>query len=92
MPTIDIAYEELPKLVKDNISSDQWPAAQREAIVAGDLVPEDAYYINLKNGQIHHLAQGERAPGPLLPSFDLSGAGGKESRQFYTDETGRHPN
>ncbi len=92
MPALDIDYDKLPQLVKDNVSENQWPAAQREAIADGDPVPEDSYYINLKNGQVHHYARGEAAHGPLLPCADLSGARGKDSRQFYTDKTGTHPN
>jgi hypothetical protein len=91
MPHIDIAYEQLPQQVKDNIAEDQWPAAQREVIADGDLVPDAAYYINLKNGQIHQYDRGQPANGPLLPVHGLAGGRGRDNAQFENAPEGAHP-
>ena len=77
-------YENLPQLVKDNFSAEQWLAASRGIINEGATIPESTDYINLKNGQIHTLQVGEPAPAPLLPAHDLSGGGGADDAQFHT--------
>ena len=78
------SYGELPQLIKDNLSEQQWLEAQRDLIDAGERVPETARYIDVKNGQIHQHVAGETASGPLLPVHDLSGAGGKDDTRFRT--------
>ena len=90
MPWADIGYEELPNLVKDNLTLDQWVQAQRNIISDGVPVPETTDYINLKNGQIHTYQIGEPADGPLLPVHDLSGGHGRDSTQFTTAPEGAH--
>ena len=86
----DVAYEQLPQLVKDNISAEQWPEARRAVVHEREPIPETTDYINLKNGQIHTYEIGQLADGPLLPAHDLSGGGGKDSTQFHTAPRGAH--
>jgi hypothetical protein len=86
----ELNYEQLPRLVKDNISLEQWSEAQRAVIAPGAVVPESTDYINLKNGQIHGYAIGDEAEAPLLASHDLAGGGGKDSTQFRTAPQGSH--
>src|SRR5690349_5924840 len=50
MPHVDIAYEELPDTVKDNLTEAQWREAERGAILEGMKIPETTFYVNLKNG------------------------------------------
>ncbi len=85
MPKLDIDYEQLPRDVKNNLSQEQWIAAQDDVVLPGDTVPETRPYINLRNGWSRQHEIGERAEGPLLPVHDLSGAKGKDSTQFSTD-------
>jgi hypothetical protein len=82
-------YEQLPNLVKDNLSEEQWRLARQEVIEEHQPVPETTDYINLRNGQIHRFEMGVRADGPLLPVHDLSGGGGKDSTQFFTEPGGQ---
>jgi hypothetical protein len=84
------AYENLPRMVKDNISPEQWPEALREVVRPGAMIPEAARYINLKSGLIFEYAPGEIANGPLLPVFDLAGGRGKDDTQFRTAPRGAH--
>ncbi len=91
MATVDIAYEQLPSLVKDNLSAEQWEAAQHLVILEGERVPDTTTYINLKNGQIHQYEYGARAEAPLLAAHNLSGGGGKDSTQFEGSPFGAHP-
>lgn len=84
----DAAYEELPQLIKDNLSPQQWLEAQRDIIDEGETLPETARYIDVKNGQIHQHTAGETATGPLLPVHDLAGGGGKDDTQFHTTPPG----
>lgn len=88
MDRLDIAYEALPRLIKDNLSAAQWEEAQPDIIMEGELTPETTDYINIKNGQIHTCLEGETAPGPLLPVHDLSGGAGRDSTQFHTTPPG----
>lgn len=88
MPHMNVAYEELPQLLKDNLTERQWQEAQRDVIPEGEPVPDTTYYLNIKNGQIHEYTRGEPAKGPLLPSHDLSGGHGQDSRQFFTTPPG----
>lgn len=90
MAHIDISYEELPDLLKDNLTADQWRQAQLAVVGDGDSVPESTYYLNLKNGQIHEYTAGQRANGPLLPTHALSGGHGNDSRQFHSAPPGAH--
>ena len=90
MPKVDIPYEQLPQLVKDNISAEQWEAAQRGVVLEGGLIPETTDYINLKNGQIHTHRAGEAASAPLLPAHDLAGGRGRDDAQFRTSPPGAH--
>jgi hypothetical protein len=87
---VDIPYDQLPRLVKDNISPEQWIEAQRAVILEGGTIPEETDYIDLKNGQIHRHTIGETASGPLLPVHDLAGARGKDSTQYHTTPPGAH--
>ena len=68
------AYEQLPKLVKDNIPREQWPHAEREVVHPGATIPDSGRYINLKNGLIFEHVVGETAHGPLLPVHSLGNA------------------
>lgn len=86
----EIAYEQLPQLVKDNIAREQWPEARRGIVPDGAAVPEGTDYINLKNGQIHTYETGQVASGPLLPAHDLSGGGGQDDTQYTTAPPGAH--
>lgn len=79
---LDIEYEQLPGTIKDNLSPEQWKKAQRDLVMDGQRVPEDAFYINVKNGERQFHRAGEPADGPLLPAWDLSGARGKSDEQF----------
>jgi hypothetical protein len=88
MPRIDIPYEQLPDVVKDNLSPEQWLEAQRDLILEGEEVPDTAYYVNLKNSMFREYLAGERAEAPLLPVHDLSGGRGKDSTQFHTTPPG----
>ena len=90
MPKLDIPYEQLPQLVKDNLSPEQWELAQRGVVLEGDTVPENTDYINLKNGQIHGYRIGQTADAPLLPAHDLSGGRGRDDTQFTTHPKGSH--
>jgi hypothetical protein len=82
MAGIEMNYESLPQLIKDNLSAEQWEQAQYDILHEGVAVPETARFINVRNGQIHEYAAGDRADAPLLPVHDLSGAGGGNSSQF----------
>ena len=90
MPYVEIAYDELPRSVKDNLTEKQWALAQREAILPGEPVPEGTVYINLKNGLSRQYTTGEAADGPLLPTQDLSGGHGADDTQFRTAPRGAH--
>jgi hypothetical protein len=90
MPMIDIPYDELPQLLKDNLTAEQWREAQLAVVDDGESVPESTYYLNLKNGQIHQYTAGQTANGPLLPTHALSGGHGRDSRQFHTAPPGAH--
>jgi hypothetical protein len=83
-----LAYDELPQLIKDNLSEQQWLAAQRDLIDEGQAVPETARYIDIKSGQIKQHTAGETARGSLLPVHDLSGGGGADDTQFHTTPPG----
>jgi hypothetical protein len=91
MAEIDRAYEELPQLIKDNLTAEQWRLAERELVGEGAMVPESGDYINVKNGQIRTHAAGERAAGPLLPVHNLSGGRGRDDTQFHTTPPGTVP-
>ncbi len=84
MPFVDIVYAQLPREIKDNLSPEQWNLAQRDIIEEGKPVPETTEYVNVKNGLRHRYERGERAKGPLLPAYDLSGARGGDDTQFHT--------
>jgi hypothetical protein len=83
-------YEQLPNLVKDNISEVQWPTARHHVIPPGGTIPEATDYINLKNGQIHRYEIGQPADGPLLAAHDLAGGRGRDTSQFETAPPGAH--
>jgi hypothetical protein len=83
-------YEDLPRIVKDNISREQWPEASRELIHTGTTIPETTRYVNLKNGLIFPYEVGQVANAPLLPVFDLAGGRGKDDTQFHTAPKGAH--
>ncbi|HLH25167.1 MAG TPA: hypothetical protein VK066_21815 [Chloroflexota bacterium] len=90
MPHVDIAYDELPSAIKDNLSPAQWQEAQRDVILGGDPVPDTTQYISLKSGLCRQYRAGEPADGPLLPTHDLSGGGGADDTQFHTAPRGAH--
>ncbi len=90
MPYVEIAYDQLPSSVKDNLTEEQWALAQREAILPGEPVPEGTVYVNLKNGLCRQYTTGEAADGPLLPVHDLSGGRGADDTQFRTAPRGTH--
>jgi hypothetical protein len=91
MAEAGIDYEELPRLIKDNLTPEQWRLAERELVDEGALVPESGDYINVKNGQIHTLTAGQRASGPLLAVYNLSGGHGRDDTQFHTAPPGAVP-
>ncbi len=91
MAGIEAEYEELPQLIKDNLTPEQWRLAERELVDEGALVPESGDYINIKNGQIHTHTAGERATGPLLAVHNLSGGHGRDDTQFHTTPPGAIP-
>lgn len=82
MPYVEIAYDELPRSVQDNLSQEQWKRAQQHVIMDGQRIPETAYYVNLKSGLRQRHEAGTYAAGPLLPAHDLAGAHGKSDEQF----------
>ncbi len=90
MPIIDLPYEELPTIVRDNLTPDQWILAQRGVIDEGVAVPETTGYVNLKNGERKTYLAGERADAPLLPEHDLAGGRGSDDTQFHTTPPGAH--
>ncbi len=75
-------YEQLPQLLKDNLTADQWVKARAALIDEGEPVPETTQYLDLKNGQIHLLEKGETTHGEILPAHDLSGGDGRDDSQF----------
>ncbi|MGE5335452.1 MAG: hypothetical protein ACM3N4_12175 [Nitrososphaerota archaeon] len=90
MPQVDIPYEQLPDVVKDNLSEEQWREAQRGVILEGVKIPESTIYLNLKNGQQLPYEAGMRANAPLLPVHDLAGGRGADSSQFHSSPPGAH--
>jgi hypothetical protein len=60
MPAPDLAYEDLPRQVRDNLTYEQWQQAQPAVISNGEPVPETTQYINLKNAFIRVYQQGAR--------------------------------
>ncbi len=90
MADLDIAYEQLPSPIKDNLTAEQWREARREIVGEGDPVPDTTSYINVKNGQCRQYERGEPADGPLLATHNLSGARGGDSTQFHTQPAGAH--
>jgi hypothetical protein len=87
---VEIPYEQLPQLVTDNLSPEQWLEAQSAVITEGASVPDTTDYINLKNGQIHRYTYGQEAEAPLMATHDLAGGRGKDSTQFHTSPPGSH--
>lgn len=90
MPQVDIPYEQLPDVVKDNLSEEQWREAQRGVILEGVEIPESTIYLNLKNSQQLPYEAGMRANAPLLPMHDLAGGRGADSSQFHSSPPGAH--
>jgi hypothetical protein len=84
------AYDALPRRVRDNLSSEQWPEARREVVRTGATISETTRYINLKNGLVFEYQAGQVANGPLLPVFDLAGGRGKDDTEFHTAPRGAH--
>ena len=80
----DILYEELPNVVKQNLTPRQWAGAQFHVIPEHGVVPDSAIYLNLKNGQFQHCEAGQRACAPLLAAHDLSGGRGADDTHFRT--------
>lgn len=90
MPHVDIAYDKLPRAIKDNLTPAQWEEAQRDVVAEGDGVPETTVCINVKNGLCQQYQAGEPANGPPLPTHDLSGGRGADDTQFHTKPRGAH--
>lgn len=90
MPHADIPYEQLPDVIKDNLSHEQWREAQRGVIDEGQEIPQTALYINLKTAQQLPYQEGMRANAPLLPVHDISGGRGADDTQFHTSPPGAH--
>src|SRR5436305_312081 len=67
MAGIEMNYDALPQLIKDNLSAEQWEEAQYDILHEGVAIPETARFINIRNGQIHEYSAGDRADAPLLP-------------------------
>ena len=84
MPHVDIAYQELPDTVKDNLTEAQWREAERGAILEGMKIPETTFYVNLKNGQRRVGPLALVIAPPLLPEHDLAGGRGKSDEQFHS--------
>ena|ERR1051326_6905194 len=81
---VAIPYEELPNVVKQNLTPNQWALAQFHVIPEGGLVHETAIYLNLKNGQFQHFEASARAPAPLLAAHGLCGGRGADEPHFHT--------
>jgi hypothetical protein len=81
---VDIPYEELPDVVKHNLTPSQWEEAQYEVIPQGGVTPDTTEYLNLKNGQFKNYKAGEHACAPLLAAHNLSGGRGADSTQFHS--------
>src|SRR5215813_2497431 len=78
---LDVPYEELPNVVKQNLTPHQWAEAQFEVIPEGGLTPDATIYLNLKNGQFHRYEAGQRACAPLLAAHNLAGGRGADDTQ-----------
>ncbi len=83
VPLSDIAYEELPNAVKDNLTPGQWAEALGNVIPEGGMIPQTTIYLNLKNGQSFKYEFGQRAPAPMLAEHDLAGGRGADTTQFH---------
>lgn len=90
MPYVDIPYKQLPDILKDNLTEEQWGEAQRGVILEGAEIPESTIYLNLKNGQQLPYEAGMIANAPLLPMHDLSGGRGADDSQFHSSPPGAH--
>ena len=82
MAITELKYSELPDVVKDNLSEDQFRMAFADIIEEGQRIPQTTQYIDLENGQMQVFSEGDTSPGDLLPTHDLSGADGKNDTQF----------
>ena len=80
----DLKYSELPDMVKDNLSEDQFRMAFADIIEKGGRIPRTTQYINLESGVLQVYSEGETADGDLLPTHDLSGADDKNDTQFQS--------
>ena len=78
----DLVYEELPDVVKNNLTPRQWAMAQLHVIPEHGMVPNTTMYLNLKNGQFQRWEVGQRACAPLLAAHDLSGGRGADDTHF----------
>lgn len=81
----NIEYADLPEVVRNNLTEDQFELARVDMIREGEIVPETTEYIDLASGVRLVHQQGEEAPGNLLPTHDLSGARGKAYEQWEDD-------
>lgn len=81
---VDIPYEELPDVVKHNLTPHQWAEAQFEVIPEGGVTPDTTAYLNLKNGQFQNYQAGDHAPAPLLAAHNLCGGRGADDTQFHS--------
>lgn len=78
----DVRYADLPEAIKNNLTPDQFEFARIDVVEEGEIVPETTEYIDLASGIRKVFSRGERAPGDLLPTHDLSGAHGKDYSQW----------
>ena len=77
-----IEYADLPEVVKNNLTADQFDLARVDIIQPGEEIPETTEYIDLASGIRRVHRRGDVAAGNLLPTHDLSGAHGKEYTQW----------
>ena len=88
MGRLEMACEQLPSEVEDDLSPERWLAAHRRVVRAGESVPETTAYIDLKNGQCCQDSVGEPMPGPLLATHDPAGGRGTGSTRFRSEPAG----
>lgn len=81
---VEIPYEALPNVVKQNLTPGQWMEAQFHVIPEGGLTPDSTVYLNLKNGKFQRYQACRRAPAPLLAAHNLAGGRGADATQFRT--------
>ncbi|HEX2987662.1 MAG TPA: hypothetical protein VHS06_05770 [Chloroflexota bacterium] len=84
MAILNLRYEALPDEVQNNLTPEQFELAIPDIVAEGETIPETTQYIDLASGVKLIHTRGERAPGNLLPTHDLSGARGKDDSQWQS--------